>query len=428
MNERLRPLEKVALILLLMISAASASEVRLVPFPAPRVALVKTEKAVFRVGPTTDHDRRTPLERGVRLQIIGQAGTWLLADLGAGDRGWVEEKDVTWSDDLPVECLLRNILIRPASGRQTFVDVQLSGRASFDLFEAPHALVLRLHRTTSTMNELAQYDGDPLLGPAEVHQVAPDVVELRLPFERGPWGWGVSYGASPNLPGDPPGHDFTRVAAENLRIALAWPPGATDPRPAAKAAGLDGVTVVLDPGHGGPDSGAVGVGGLPEKDVNLRVALAARDALVRRGARVVMTRDTDRAVAADVEHELSERVDIARAAGGNVFVSIHHNARPRIEDSRIAHGVFVYYYQPWSGDLARALMDPIADVQNERVRAYVFRSFAVIRQPYMPSVLIEAGFISNPDEERKMRDPAYARRLGEAVAEGVARFVDGRRR
>ena len=399
------------------------------------VVRVVRDRAVFRVGPTTDHDRRTPLEKGALLSICGRSGAWLVADLGAGDRGWVEERDVEWMPpQTQADVVLRNVLVRPTAC-ETRVDIETSAQGSFDVIEEldPPALVVRLHRTTSMIHEIAQYCDDLIVGPATVRQVEPARVELRFPLARkGAWGYRVASAVSPNLPGDPSGHDFRHVGPCDFRITLARPPDVpASVAPAGEGTGapsLQGVTVVLDPGHGGSDSGAVGVGGLVEKEINLAVALQAREALRKRGARVVMTRDVDRDTAPARADELSHRVEVGCAEQGHVFVSIHHNARPRVEDARVACGVFVYYYQPWSADLARALVAPVADAQREAHRAYVFRSFAVTRQTYMPSVLVEVGFISNPQEEQKMRDPGYAPRIGEAIASGIERWFTERGR
>lgn len=396
------------------------------------VARVTQERAVFRVGPTVDHDRRTPLEKGTVLLVRGRSGDWLRVELGGGDCGWVEEKDVAWGGEAKSpEATLCNVLVRPQA-RQTRVDVQLTERVPFDVIEVsdPPALVLRLHRTSSKIHEIAQYGLDPLVGAASVQQTHPLVVELRFPLERhGAWGYRVGYGATPNMPIDPPGHDFRGVARETLQIVLSHPPDLVFvPSPAPINPSLRGVTVAIDPGHGGDDTGAVGVGGLQEKDINLAVCQSLRRSLERRGAQVVMTRAADDALSTRHQDELAKRVDVGERAGADLFISVHHNARPRIDDARVAAGVFVYYYQLWSAALARALVDPTADAQSQRVRAYVFRSFAVTRQTTMPSVLVEVGFLSNPDEERKMRAPDYPDRVGESIAVGVERFFTQRER
>jgi N-acetylmuramoyl-L-alanine amidase len=268
------------------------------------------------------------------------------------------------------------------------------------------------------MHELAQFAGDPLIKAAALEQVAPGLVELRLDLHgRGLWGWRAAYVASPRMAADPPGHDFSHVAPQTLRLSLRWPP---------QAMSLDGLTVVVDAGHGGPDTGAVGVGGLAEKSANLAVSNALRDGLQGRGARVVMTRDEDRAVAATEADELSRRVAIGRDSGGTVFISVHHNARPIVEDARMARGTYIYYYRQQSADLAKALVAPVARAAGERHAAHIWRSFHVTRQPYMPSVLLEITFISNPEMEKAMGGD-YAQRVAAGVIEGLEAFLAGRR-
>ncbi|MBM3462731.1 MAG: hypothetical protein FJX76_11575 [Armatimonadetes bacterium] len=386
--------------------------------PARGVVRVRHDDAIFRVGPGDDYDRRTPLKAGVMLAVHGRFGAWLRADLGGGDAGWVQEKDIHWERPgtrLPT-AHVRNILVRPAPNnvRETYVDIQLTRRLAFEVIEeAPDRLTIRLHPAILMMHELAQFVGDPAIRSATLEQIVPGRVDLRLRLS-GLWGWRASYGASARLATDPPGHDFSKVTPEVLRIAIKWPPARRD---------VGGLTVVVDAGHGGDDPGATGVGGLREADANLAVALAFRDLLTARGARVVMTRETDRTVAASHDAELATRVTVGKEAGGDLFISIHHNARPVIADSRVARGTYVYYYRQQSADLARALTEPLAKAAGESDRAWVWRSFHVTRQPFMPSVLVEITFISNPDMEAAMRVPDYSKRIAEGLLRGLEAFM-----
>jgi N-acetylmuramoyl-L-alanine amidase len=356
-----------------------------------------------------------PIQSGVLLHVLRAVGNWLETDLGGDERGWIERHDIAAVDGEPPQAaLVRNVIIRPA-GNDAFIDIALSRRVAFDGIEEaePGALVLRLHDAALMMNELMQYAGDRWIASATTRQRDGRTVDLRLQV-RGPrlWGWSASYLPMPRLPSDPPGHDYSRYGKENLHVVLHGPP-----------TGWQGLMIVIDPGHGGSDPGAIGLNGLREKDINLQVAEALRQALVARGAQVVMTRDTDRDVGPDKAHELEARVEAARQAGGNLFISIHHNARAHVEDGRIAEGSWVYYYRTQSEDLARAIADPLADALGQPYRGHIWRSFHVTRQTFMPAVLVEVGFLSNPTEEAKMLVADYPRTVAAGIAAGVNQFL-----
>lgn len=177
---------------------------------------------------------------------------------------------------------------------------------------------------------------------------------------------------------------------------------------------LSGKVIVLDPGHGGSDPGAVGVTGLREKDVVLDVALRAAKQLRAMGAKVVMTRDTD------VFIPLTQRVAIAEAAGANVFVSIHANAHPSAQIG----GTETYYYgykasSAASRDLATHMQRGLVGSLGLRDIGVKDASFLVIRQTSMPSTLLELAFLSNAHEESLMRTDDFRQDAAEGIVDGL---------
>ncbi|MDR7556549.1 MAG: N-acetylmuramoyl-L-alanine amidase family protein [Armatimonadota bacterium] len=174
-----------------------------------------------------------------------------------------------------------------------------------------------------------------------------------------------------------------------------------------------GHVVAIDAGHGGRDTGAIGPTGLLEKDVVLDISLRAREALVRAGVRVVMTRETD------VFVDLSERARLARRQGATVFVSIHANASVRAT----ASGAETYYLAPQSQALAKMIQDELARIPGLADRGIKTANFLVLREAEIPAVLVEVAYISNPDEEARLRTPAFRQQLADAIARGVLRFL-----
>lgn len=171
--------------------------------------------------------------------------------------------------------------------------------------------------------------------------------------------------------------------------------------------------VAIDAGHGGRDPGAIGPTGLYEKEVVLDVALRVRELLVRSGVRVIMTRETDTFV------ELADRSRLARAQGATAFVSIHANASTR----PAANGSETYYLTPQSLVLAQMMQEELGRVPGLANRGVRTANFQVLRENDVPAVLVEVAYLSNVDEEARLRAAAFRQRLAEAVARAVHRFL-----
>lgn len=195
---------------------------------------------------------------------------------------------------------------------------------------------------------------------------------------------------------------------------------------------LRGKVIVVDPGHGGVDNGAIGVSGVREKDVALAVALKLRDRLAAAGATVVLTRDTDRDLRDEVppldgsrrRGELAARAALAEKHGAHVFVSIHANKHGRNTPWKGAQTFWDPRGQPEGERLARVLMEVLRhETPTQRVHRPIEQ--LVLARSGVPAATVEVGFLSNAEEERRLTDPAYQERLAQAIAGGIARFLAG---
>lgn len=197
------------------------------------------------------------------------------------------------------------------------------------------------------------------------------------------------------------------------------------PVPTSSPGPLSGVTVCVDPGHGGYDGGARGqTSGALEKQVNLSVSLCLRDALQAAGAQVILTRDTDTALAGEgaqrKRRDLQCRVDAAQDA--QVFLSIHMNEYR----TRAASGPQVFYRagQQDSRLLAGALQAQlIAGLKPVRERSAHTGEYYLLEHLEIPAVLVECGFLSNPEEEKKLLDADYQQSVAQAICAGVCDFI-----
>nr|WP_199349475.1 N-acetylmuramoyl-L-alanine amidase [Nostoc flagelliforme] len=177
------------------------------------------------------------------------------------------------------------------------------------------------------------------------------------------------------------------------------------------------VVVLIDPGHGGKDPGAIGLGGLREKDIILSIGKRIAQVLQQNGVQVVMTRDSDYFVT------LPGRVQLAERANADVFVSIHANAvGPGRSD---VSGLETYYYGSGLG-LARTVHNSILQNVNVRDRGVRRARFFVLRKSSMPSILVETGYLTGRDDNAKLRTSAYQNQMGDAIARGILQYLKRR--
>ena len=191
--------------------------------------------------------------------------------------------------------------------------------------------------------------------------------------------------------------------------------------------GVNGRTVVIDPGHGGIDSGAHGYNGLLEKDVNLMVGLRVRDIIEDSGGRCIMTHDEDVDVygrdagnATDAD-ELQARVDVGdENPQAEIFVSIHCNASRNSD----ANGTETYYYSKSDYDyqLAEKIQQELSEYIGRRNRGVKEARFYVLRHSALPAALAEMAFISNYEEEALLWDDDFQDKAAYAIAKGIGRF------
>jgi len=218
--------------------------------------------------------------------------------------------------------------------------------------------------------------------------------------------------------------------------------------------------VVIDPGHGGQHQGAVGPGGDAEKDLTLRIARrVAEHCRKELHARILLTRENDRDV------ELQDRVELANKKHASLFLSIHLNSAAARSARRVARGVETYFLSADPSDASAAALaerenldQPVqhpshrgevdlilndlalnaAQADSSRLAYAVHQQlvaatgavdrgvhqapFFVLTGARMPAVLLEVGFVSNPDEERQLSRAGYQERVAEAIVEGIREF------
>ncbi len=360
----------------------------------------------------------------------------------------------------------RHLILGVQEHNITGITAEVLGRATVVHIGCTEPLGYRVSGTRDGNIEVKIYGG--LLAPGVATRVSPRGLLRRVNGRQGP-----DYALIELKVDQLVGHYRTYTADEGRQIVVVLeeeqvstlpepvPRGRVDVNiqagPVDVTHDLQVATVVIDPGHGGHDMGAVGLDGIMEKDVNLAVARELRSYLQHQSdLQVVLTRDSDKFV------ELDDRAELANTSGGNLFISLHCNSW----FNNSARGLETYFLSPARSDWARSVAaaengsgrggkldvpddvefivwelvqnrfisssSHLAEVIQSRVgddlgladRGVHQAGFRVLVGAYMPAVLVEMGFVSNPQEERKLGSASYQRRLAKALGDAVLAYRD----
>jgi N-acetylmuramoyl-L-alanine amidase len=195
------------------------------------------------------------------------------------------------------------------------------------------------------------------------------------------------------------------------------PDGVSTPFPASNGLGRipnGQMVIVIDPGHGGADVGAVGVGNIHEADVVLPISQQVGALLQQQGVQVVMTRNDDR------EIDLEPRVQMAEQANATLFVSIHANSMGM--DRPDVNGTETYYYSSGAG-LAQVIQTNIVNAVGTNDRGIRQARFYVLRRTTMPAVLVEIGYVTGSDDGPRLGDANFQAQMARAIAQGILQYV-----
>lgn len=354
------------------------------------VAEVTADAGVARTGPNTDYSRLTPLPKGTHATVTGKEGEWLRLDYGA----WINSQETRiLPGAIEPQTIIRSVGYRQLPGATEIV-FPLQVPVPVSVQQTEQAFTLTLYNTTA-QTDIIRLDDDPLISRLDWQQKAPEQVEYTFNLKKAQqWGYKLRYDGT------------------TLVLALRHPPkiGNTRRKPLAN------LKIVLDPGHGGKESGASGPTGYLEKDVNLVVSKLLRDELVKEGATVVMTREDDKEVS------LVERQAIISQEEPSIAISIHHNSLPDDGDAEKTKGFAAFWYQPQAHNLAMFLHNYVVKKIGRPSYGVFWDNLALTRPTAAPSVLLELGFMSNPDEFEQIVNPEVQKKTADAIAQGITEW------
>ncbi|MCG9893388.1 MAG: N-acetylmuramoyl-L-alanine amidase [Thermosynechococcaceae cyanobacterium MS004] len=351
---------------------------------------VTSAQGVARTGPSTDFSRLTPLPKGTQASVTGREGEWLRLDYG----GWIKQGETRPISTTQTQSLIRSVRVQTL-GDRTRILFPLQSPVPVTVQQRPGTVTLTLHNTIAQTDTILQTP-DAVLSRLDWQQVAPNRIEYQIQLKtQQQWGYALNYEGT------------------SLVLSLRHPPKLTA-RSSSSKTSLSGTTILLDPGHGSSnDLGALGPTGYPEKDVTLIVSKLLRTELEQRGAKVIMTREG--------EDDLypNDRVAKIEQTSPTLALSLHYNALPDAGDAWKTQGISTYWYHPQAQNLAVFLHDYLTQKLQRPSYGVYWNNLALTRPAIAPSVLLELGFMINPQEFEWITNPQAQRRLAATLADGI---------
>jgi N-acetylmuramoyl-L-alanine amidase len=355
------------------------------------VAEIASESGVTRTGPSTDYSRLTPLPKGTMASVTGKEGEWLRLDYGA----WINSKETTIiSGAVAPQTVIRSVGYRQLA-EATEMRFPLETAVPVSVEQGNNSFILTLYNTTAQTDTI-RLDDDHLISRLDWQQVSPTQVKYTFNLKKlQQWGYKLRY-------------DNT-----TLVLTLRHPPQLKN----SKRLPLSGIKIVLDPGHGGKESGASGPTGYLEKDVNLIISQLLRDELVKRGAKVVMTREDDRDVS------LVERQTIINKQEPTISLSIHYNFLPDNSNTANTRGLVSFWYHPQAHNPTVFLHNYLVNKLPQPSFGVFWNNLALTRPSAAPAVLLEFRFMNNANEFEEIVNPQQQQKIAKTLADGVTEWV-----
>lgn len=232
--------------------------------------------------------------------------------------------------------------------------------------------------------------------------------------------------------GSPAPGAFLRFDPVTSQTILTLKPAAAAGMTRPHGAGLQGKVIVIDPGHGGPwpgavmEPGMVGPVRLLEKDLNLRMSLDLAQRLRALGATVILAREADVSLKPTLREDLMARLELATTHKADLLVSIHCNSFKKIPSTTLS-GTEIYYHKATDAPLADLLFRHMAHRTGRGGRGALHSRLMMTMHSTVPSVLVECGYMSNPDEYALFADPTheYEKTLMTGLTEGIVAWATG---
>ncbi len=374
-----------------------------------KIFIVDTDDVNIRKGPDKDFDKLTSVDEGAVFKIMGTSGDWYKISLQDGRIGYVASwlgvarSEIRYADQIEDRERKELAEIEDIDISDDEIVVESDEDLLYEVFvlNDPARAMIQFYDVSidKDLLETVRVGGDRL-EKVEIDSYGESGVRMVLHFD------GV---ASLDVTGD------DRKGQEEVTFTV-------------KEAPLAGKTIVIDPGHGAYkdngrfDVGATSPSGIYEYIVNNDIGMDIANRLMALGANVILTHDDGKLINMD----LDDRVDLANDRDADIFVSIHSDSYP---GNPSACGMATYYYHGNGNidakiDLASEVLDNLALYTGRPNNGIKLKSFFVIKNTDMPSILVEVGFLSNAVEEQLLQTSSFRSLAAEGIVNGILTYFE----
>lgn len=375
-----------------ILTAKSSEKVRVMTQPHALIGVTAGENIQLSYGLGTDRlggAKMGRLDAGVKVEITGRVADMYRVRLSSIRQVYIPVRNVQMLQGVHFRphSLVGSWSVSPGDGHDV-VRLRLDDRLPYTSVMRSHErlLVVDIYGAVSNTNWITQKSNLRVIENVWYEQVEKDMFRVFIELKSDVlWGYGIGYEGNQLV---------IKVRQQPERLAL------------------EGMTILVDAGHGGTNSGAVSMTGVLEKDLNLAMALRLRRALEREGAQVIMTRNTDVGV------NNAYRLSLALEQNPDLLISIHCNASA----NPMAQGTSTFYKH-------HALRGPSHYIYKEMLTLGLADygnvggfNFMLNSPTEFPSVLVEVGFMSNPADEEKLVDTTFQSETAESIVRGLRNY------
>ena len=378
------------------------------------VVEVIADSGAARTGASTDYSRLTPLPKGTRARVTGKEGEWLRLDYGA----WIKaEETKPVPNNIPARSMIRGVTSRQVEGA-TEIIFPLQIPVPVKVQQGDKNFTLTLYNTTAQTDTI-RLNPDPLIKRLDWQQISPNQIDYSFQlWQEQQWGYDLRYEGTSlilSLRHPPKALGLNRNHLNNNSLDLTH---RLRDRSLNSTLPLEGIKILLDPGHGGDELGSRGPTGYPEKDINLVMSKLVETELKRLGAEVYLTREKDIFVS------LKDRMKAIDEVKPDLAISIHYNALPDSGDAINTQGISTFWYHPQAHDFAMFLHDYLVEKLNRPDYGTLWNNLALTRPHTAPSILLELGFMISPEEFEWITNKSEQQRLSQAIAQAIKEWFD----
>lgn len=340
---------------------------------------------------------RSEFGPGITMKTNGKIGENYRIHLNRIENAMIHQNDV---ELLPPETVqptyfITNMSCAPSRGADV-LSIPYLEPIPYEVYPDPdqNRIVVTLFGAKTSSTWITHHKGRKIIDKVTWKQTTPETYEVYVNLKTSNiWGYDI------------------RRDGNRLLLFIKYPPkyNLDNKKP------LAGLKIAIEAGHGGDNTGAIGLSGLQEKDINLDLSLLLGELCKSMGAEILQVRESDK------DMSLIEKRDIAQSSDADLLISIHANAAGR--GYLRVPGTSTYYNNPFWAPLAESIYNRLLELELDEFGVIGSFNYTVIRVSQMPSILVEQAFMSHAEDEEKLADPQFRQQMAQKIYEGILDYL-----